>query len=134
MTTTLLANLTKSIPLPSQQSVVQSVFIGMIASVTFAVIDSINFLLIEGPMTKIWEKTQALDEKTIPLVNGAIAGAISILIATYIEEYLKKKYHMFNHPIIHAAGIIVGTIIVIMGYRLYLKLKAIEEKIDKKKN
>lgn len=101
----------------------QAVAIGMMASITFGFIDALNFLIIETPLTKIWEKTTLLDEKTIPIVNGGLAAAISIFFAMYIEEYLHKNYAMFKHPVIDAAGIIMGTIVVLLLYKLYLNYK-----------
>jgi len=114
--------------LPNKSPLFQTILIGMLASIIFGAIDALNFLLIEGPMEKFWEYTKLLDEKTIPLVNGGTAAAISIFIATYFEELLKKKYDMFNHPIIDAAGIIIGTIIIIFAYKLFLKLQEIAKK------
>uniref|UniRef100_A0A6C0DT98 Uncharacterized protein n=1 Tax=viral metagenome TaxID=1070528 RepID=A0A6C0DT98_9ZZZZ len=109
---------------PSPASLFQMVLIGMLASVTFGTIDALNFLLIEGPMEAFWRKTGLLDEKTIPLVNGGTAAAISIFLALYIEEYLHARYAMFKHPAIDAVGIILGTCLVILGYKLYLRHKA----------
>lgn len=107
----------------AKTNIVAAVTIGMMASITFGFIDALNFLIIETPLTKIWEKTALLDEKTIPVVNGGIAAAISIFCAMYIEEYLHKNYAMFKHPMIDALGIIIGTIVVLLFYKLYLNYK-----------
>jgi len=107
----------------SKINMVAAIAIGMMASITFGFIDALNFLIIETPLTKIWEKTALFDEKTIPIINGGIAAAISIFCAMYIEEYLHKHYTLFKHPIIDALGIIMGTIVVLLLYKLYLNYK-----------
>ena len=98
----------------------QAVAIGMLASVSFAFIDALNFLIIETPLDKLWKKLNVLNANTIPIVNGGISAAISIFFALYIEQYLERHYTMFKHPLIDAAGIIIGTIIVLLLYKLYL--------------
>jgi len=98
----------------------QEIAIGMIASISFAFIDALNFLIIETPLDKLWQKTKFLDDKTIPIVNGGIAAAISIFLAMHIESYLEHNYKMFKHPVIDAAGIIIGTVIVLLIYKFYL--------------
>jgi hypothetical protein len=98
----------------------QAVVIGMLASVSFAFIDALNFLIIETPLDNLWKKLNVLNASTIPIVNGGISAAISIFFALYIEQYLERHYTLFKHPLIDAAGIIVGTIAVLLLYKLYL--------------
>jgi len=93
----------------------------MIASISFGVIDALNFLLIEHKLESFWKKFKFLDDKTIPLINGGIAAAISILIAVYIEHYLEVHYTLFKHPAIDATGVIIGTVSVILLNKLYTK-------------
>ena len=102
--------------------------ISMIASISFGVIDAINFLFIEHKLETFWKKFSFLDDKTIPLINGGIAAAISILIAVYIEHYLELHYTLFKHPALDATGVIIGTILVILLNKLYTKYYAILKK------
>ena len=94
------------------------ILISMIASITMGVIDGLSFLLVEDEMTNFWKK-HSLDEKTIPLINGGISAAISILIAVIVEKQLEKHYKLLRHPAISATGIIIGTILVIFAYKIY---------------
>lgn len=93
--------------------------ISMIASIIFGVIDAINFLFLEEKLESYWKKFSFLDAKTIPLINGGLAAAISMLIAVQIEHYLEEKYTLFRHPALNATGVIIGTILVILAHKLY---------------
>ena len=93
--------------------------ISMVASIIFGVIDALNFLFLEEKLESYWKKLSFLDDKTIPLINGGLAAAISMLIAVHIEHYLEEKYTLFRHPAINATGVIIGTILVILAHKLY---------------
>ena len=93
--------------------------ISMIASISFGVIDALNFLFLEEKLESFWKKFSFLDDKTIPLINGGLAAAISMLIAVHIEHYLEHKYTIFKHPALNATGVIIGTILVILAHKLY---------------
>ncbi len=106
------------------QGITSTIFISMLASVSFGVIDGINFLLIEDHLTNFWKKFDYFDDETITLLNGGISAALSIIIAVILEKYLEHYYTLFKHPLIDASGIIIGTVLVLLIYKLYQKYSA----------
>jgi len=113
----------KRVPEPVQ-GITSTIFISMLASVSFGIIDGINFIFIEEHLTDFLKKFTFFDDETIPLVNGGISAAISIFIAVILERYLEHYYTLFKHPMIEASGIIIGTVCVLLIYKLYQKYSA----------
>ena len=101
------------------EATASTIGIGMVSSISFSIIDSIFFLFIEDNLKDFWKKRE-LSEDIIPIVNGGLSSSISILIAVLIENYLERYYELFKHPLIEASGIIVGTIIILIVYKLYI--------------
>jgi hypothetical protein len=101
------------------EATTSTVAIGMVSSISFSIIDSIFFLFIEDNLKDFWKKRE-LTEDIIPIVNGGISSSISILIAVLLENYLEKHYEMFKHPLIEASGMIIGTIIILFTYKLFV--------------
>jgi len=93
--------------------------IGMVSSISFSIIDSIFFLYIEEHLQDYWKKRE-IAENIIPIINGGISSSISILIAMIIENYLESHFDMFKHPLIDATGMIIGTIIILLTYKLFV--------------
>jgi hypothetical protein len=93
--------------------------VGMISSISFSIIDSIFFLFIEEHLQDYWKKRE-LTENIIPIINGGLSSSISILIAMFIENYLERHFDMFKHPLIDATGMIIGTIIILLTYKLFI--------------
>lgn len=92
--------------------------ISMLASVVFGIIDALNFFLVEEQLTNFWKQFSFLDETTIPILNGGISAAISIVIAYYVEHYISTHFNVLKHPALEGIGIIIGTVIVLVGYKI----------------
>ena len=95
--------------------------ISIIASVVFGIIDALNFFLVEEKLNNFWKQFSFLDETTIPILNGGISAAISIVIAYYVEHYISTHFNVLKHPGLEAAGIIIGAVIVLVGYKVLTK-------------
>ena len=95
--------------------------ISMLASVIFGIIDALNFFLVEEKLNNFWKQFSFLDETTIPILNGGISAAISIVIAYYVEHYISTHFNVLKHPGLEAAGIIIGAVIVLVGYKVLTK-------------
>ena len=95
--------------------------ISIIASVVFGIIDALNFFLVEEKLNNFWKQFSFLDETTIPILNGGISPAISIVIAYYVEHYISTHFNVLKHPGLEAAGIIIGAVIVLVGYKVLTK-------------
>jgi hypothetical protein len=101
------------------EATASTVAIGMVSSISFSIIDSIFFLFIEDNLKTFWKKRE-LSENIIPIVNGGLSSSISILIAVLIENYLERHFELFKHPLIEASGMIIGTIIILLTYKLFI--------------
>jgi hypothetical protein len=102
-----------------QEFTLFAVALGMLASVLFGFIDALAYLVIEDPLTDLWKKYNLYNEETTPIINSGISSAIAILLAVFIERYIEANFHVFKHPFVHATGIIVGTILLLVGYKIY---------------
>ena len=98
---------------------ISTIAVGMVSSISFSIIDSIFFLYIEEYLQDYWKKRE-IAENIIPIINGGISSSISILIATIIENYLESNFDMFKHPLIDATGMIIGTIIILLTYKIFV--------------
>lgn len=99
------------------------IFISLLATIIFGIVDGLSFLFIEEKLTKFWQKLGWFNQDTIPIINGGISSAIAIFITTFIYSLLKQKYDLLHHPLLDAIGIIIGTIIVIALFSFYMKHK-----------
>jgi hypothetical protein len=96
--------------------------ISMISAVVFGVVDALNFLLVEETLTDTLESTKMFPKGTIPLVVGGLSAAVSILISMYIRQILEGYSNLLDSPFLDATGVIIGTIMVILGMKLYTNL------------
>lgn len=93
----------------------------MIASITFGIIDALNFFFVEDTLNELWKTFPSIDQNTVPIINGGISAAISIVISYYVEKYISAHYKVISHPAIDASGVIIGTMLVIFAYILIFK-------------
>ena len=93
--------------------------VGLITSVSFTIIDTLFFLYIEDHLHEYWKKRE-LEKDIIHVINSGIATSISIVIAMIIEHYLERHFDMFKHPLIDASGVVIGTIIMILLYKVFV--------------
>jgi hypothetical protein len=97
------------------------ILISMIASITFGIIDALNFFFVEDSLNSLWKTIPSIDQETIPIINGGISAAISIVVSFYVEKYISAHYKVLSHPAIDALGVIIGTLLVIFAYILIYK-------------
>lgn len=93
--------------------------VGLITSVSFTIIDTLFFLYIEDHLHEYWEKRE-FEKNMIHVINSGIATSISIIFAMIIENYLERHFDMFKHPLIDATGVVIGTIIMILLYKVFV--------------
>jgi hypothetical protein len=99
-------------------------FISFIVSIVFGIIDSTLFLVAEDTIQKyISQKFNFLSQKIIELITGALSASISIFFATLIGLIIENYYSdLIKNPFIDAFGIILGTTLVIIIYKLTQKI------------
>lgn len=95
------------------------IVISLIATIIFGIIDSIFFLVAEDNIQNKLLKLKFFDETTAELFTGGLSSSTAIFIASYIGILLHKHFEILEHPIIDAIGIMTGTILVILFYKLW---------------
>lgn len=93
--------------------------LGMMSAIVFGVVDAFNFMLVEDSLASIWKWLGVTDEQTIDLLNSGLSSALSIFIALYIDRYFLSQFKTFKHPALDATGVIIGTIFVLTGIKIY---------------
>ena len=93
------------------------------SGIIFSMIDASLFLLTEKKSSDyINEKFPKLDDYEIPIIIGGIAAAISLFIASYIENFISKYFIIKKLPSLDAIGIIIGVFIIIGIYEQIFKI------------
>jgi hypothetical protein len=82
-------------------------------------VDAFNFIVVEDLLSSFWKQIGVTEEQSIDLLNSGLSSALSIFIALYIDRYLLSQFKTFKHPALDATGVIVGTIFVLTGIKLY---------------
>jgi len=98
------------------------ILFGLVASVTFGAIDALFFLTAEKELDTFLEEN-GIPRELVPLIVGAISASISLFIASYLEHYLGKRFEITKSPFLDALGIIVGTVLISLGYIAYLEFR-----------
>jgi hypothetical protein len=84
----------------------------------FSIIDSGIFLLGEERLNDILEKYTFLDKYTSPILVGALAAGISMMIASSIKIHFFSNIKLIENPFIDFVSIISGAIVIILIYHI----------------
>lgn len=84
----------------------------------FSIIDSGIFLLGEERLNDILEKYTFLDKYTSPILVGALAAGISMMIASSIKINFFSNIKLIENPFIDFVSIISGAIVIILIYHI----------------
>lgn len=97
--------------------------ISLISTLLFGIIDSLIFLFGEEYLQKKLNTIDFFDETMSEVLTGGISASIALFIASFIRVRLHQHYKILDHPLIDAIGIILGSLLVIIFYYLYKKIK-----------
>ena len=75
-------------------------------------------------------KIPFLDKVSSEVLTGGISSALSIFIASSIKDHIEKHHAIRSTPLYDSIGILIGTTITILIYKIYKKL--IKENNNKK--
>jgi len=95
--------------------------ISLISTIIFGIIDATVFFIGEETLQKILREKYGFDLAMAELATGGFSAAVSMFIATFVAESIESKYQTIDHPLLDAFGIILGTIFIILIYKLFLK-------------
>lgn len=87
------------------------------SSISFGLVDSIMFFLLETSIQKKLNKLSFMNETMAELSTNGFSAAIALFCASSIN-FIMHKYNIIviENPFIDALGIIIATIIVISFY------------------
>ena len=115
----------------------KQLLVGALTMCIFAMIDSGIFLFMEADFDEYLKKFDYLDNVTRPVFLGGTSAAFAILIAGVVKKYIIIPNFKFEEtPLTEFIGVLLGTMIVILSYRLLIhhdKDNKIE-KLNKLKN
>lgn len=109
---------------------IKIILISLLAAIVFGLVDGIFFLVAEETLQDRIKKLAFFDDTTAELFTGGVSASVSILIASYFELILSKHTELLEHPILDFVGIMTGTVLIILLYKLY---KLIKDKMKKNK-
>ena len=95
------------------------IFISLISTILFGFIDASFFFLASDTVQKQIIKIPFFNRDMSEVLTGAVSASIAIFLANYIGLYIKKYYKIYENPFIDAAGILIGTIILLAIYLLF---------------
>ena len=99
----------------------KELLVGTLTMCIFAMIDSGIFLFIEEDVDGYLKKFDSLNNVTRPIFESGVSASIAILIASIIKKYLiLPNFKIKENPITESIGVILGTIIVILLYKLLI--------------
>lgn len=101
--------------------VMNIILISILSSVIFGVIDALFFLTAENELQDKIESLPYFDLNMAELLTGGISAALAIFISSFVKESISKKYKILDKPYIESLGIMVGTVIIIVMYKLLKK-------------
>ena len=107
------------------------ILFSLLGTIIFGFIDSLFFLIAEDSLQKEIKKIKFIDNNIAELATGGISASLAIFASSLIRRKLKTKYDILEYEWIDSAGIILGTIFVIIFYYCY---KIIKKKIKDKRN
>ena len=101
--------------------VINIILISILSSVIFGVIDALFFLTAEDKLQDKIKNLPYFDLNMAELLTGGISTALAIFISSFIKEHISKKYKILDKPYIESLGIMVGTIMILVIYKLLKK-------------
>ena len=95
------------------------ILFSLFATIIFGLIDGLFFLLAENTFQKWIIKFNFFNEITAELFTGGFSASVAIFVSTYISILFRKHFNILEHPFIDSFGILLGTIIIILFYKLW---------------
>ena len=110
-------------------------FLTLISTIIFGVIDSTFFLFAEENIQISIKNNKFFDNTSSELMTGGISAAVAIMISSIIEHNILYYYkEIIKNPLLDALGIIIGTFIIIILYKIFIKNKKNNNNNNKKIN
>ena len=95
--------------------------ISLISTIIFGIIDGILFMIAEEELQTEFIKISFFDKNMAELAAGGVSSSVAIFITFFVYDKLHHYYHLVDHPLIDAFGVLLGTIMVLGLYFVYKK-------------
>jgi len=122
------SNLAKSVKLledvaeDTVQVTTPIIAISLLSAAIFGIIDALTLLFADTLLANRLRATGLFTEPMLLLTVGGISAFIALFIAVVVETWLARRFTLLRSPYIDASGIIIGTILVIAGIRIYNRM------------
>lgn len=89
------------------------------STIIFGIVDAMFFLFAESLLQKQIMQFNFFNSISAELLTGGISASIAILVSSCIALQIKKYYNIVEHPMYDFIGILVGTLMVLLLYKVY---------------
>lgn len=111
---------------------IKLLLLSIFGTIMFGIIDGVFFFIVDEELVKYIERLSFFDTVSSQLFIGGLSAAISILFASIIEHFISKYYKLYQNAFLDSFGILVGTFLMILSYKLYLFIGNKKHKKTKK--
>lgn len=91
-------------------------YISLIATIVFGLIDACFFLFAEETLQQQILKIPHFDQVMAELTTGAISAATALFVANLVRLQLKRHYQLLDHPLLDVIGLFLGASLVLTFY------------------
>ena len=103
---------------------INKILLTLISTIVFGLIHGLFFLFAEEKIQEPIKNMEYFDKIMAELLTGGISAACAIMFSSIIEKIISHyTKNMIKHPLLDAMGVIIGTFIVIISYKLFIKNK-----------
>ena len=95
--------------------------ISLFSTIIFGFIEALCFLFVEESVQNKIIKT-GLNKESAEILTSALSTAISIFAAVWVEGEIIKKFKVISHPVISSIGILLGALLFVLIYNVFIKL------------
>lgn len=95
--------------------------LGVLKMTIFGFLKSNIFIFFEEELHSYLKQFSFLDEISRPVFIGGIAASFAILVASYLKHKYFDHLNMIRHPFVDFIGVLIGTVIAIICYNLFIK-------------
>jgi hypothetical protein len=98
------------------------IFLSLVSTVVFGIIDALFFLFFEETAQSKIKKLLHISVDIAEIIVGALSAASAIFISSYVKMSLEEEVYLIKHPLLDASGILLGSIVVTSSYLFYTRV------------
>ena len=101
---------------------IHKILLTLISTIVFGLIHGSFLLFAEEKIQKPIKQMKYFNKISAGLLTGGISAACAIMFSSIVEKIiLHYSKNMIKHPLLDSMGVIIGTFIVIILYKLFTK-------------